>query len=162
MLLWSIFMKFLGHAILHLFIYPLSFKSTKSHIELHNQSKFPADSVCSSHFRDRQKLVQYQKQSFWTFFVWFFIDNSPKWDPICTKLLPVIHNTTPLFAKLKLLWRYIIVSFISTAFVAVKLKFSKFCIPMQHPWNGPSWIFLGPYSHKYGLILLKFSPEIVF
>ena len=76
--------------------------------------------------------------------MWFFIDNSPKWDPVCTKLLPVIHNTTPLFAKLKLLWRYIIVSFISTAFVAVKLKFSKFCIPMQHPWNGPSWIFLGP------------------
>ena len=56
-LLWSIFMKFLGHVVLHLFIYPLSFKSTKSHIKLHNQSKFPAVSVCSSHFRVRQKLV---------------------------------------------------------------------------------------------------------
>ena len=76
--------------------------------------------------------------------MWFFIDNSPKWDPICTKLLPVIHNTTPRFAKLKLLWRYIIVSFISTAFVAVKLKFFKVLHTYAASMKWPFMDFFGP------------------
>ena len=29
------------------------------------------------------------------------------------------------------------VSFISIAFVVVKLNISKFCVPIQHPWNSP-------------------------
>ena len=32
-----------------------------------------------------------QKQSFWAYFWWFFKDYSPKWGPVCTKFLPVMH-----------------------------------------------------------------------
>ena len=46
--------------------------------------------------------------------------------------------TSQSFAKLIVLWRYIIVaSFISVAFVVFKLKFLDVFVVMQHPWNGP-------------------------
>ena len=37
-------------------------------------------------------------------------------------------------------------------------KFSKFFVPIQHPWNG---LFLGPNSPKYYQILWKLSPYVV-
>ena len=68
------------------------------------------------------------------------------------------------FAKWKTLLRYIsVVSFISIAFVVVKLKTFKFfridSVSIKWPLLGG---VLGPYSPKYCLILLKFWPEVIF
>ena len=52
------------------------------------------------------------------------------------------------------------VSFICIAYAVVKLKIFKVLVSFQHPWNGPFWDFLSPYSPKYGLILLKFSAKV--
>ena len=40
-------------------------------------------------------------------------------------------------------------------------KFSKFCVANQHPRNSPFWEFFGPLLPQYGLILPKFSPEVL-
>ena len=63
------------------------------------------------------------------------------------------------FAKWKTLLRYLsVVTFIRIAYVVVKLK--VFCI--ESGWNSPSFgDFLGPYSHKWDLILLTLWPEEV-
>ena len=68
---------------------PWILSQMKGLIKLYNPSKFPEDSICSSHFRDYQK-IKCQKQSFLTCFGWFLINWFPKRDPICRKLLPVI------------------------------------------------------------------------
>ena len=39
--------------------------------------------------------------------------------------------------------------------------FAKFWVPIQHQWNDPFWVFLGPYSRKYSKIVPKLSPEVV-
>ena len=53
------------------------------------------------------------------------------------------------------------VSFISIAFVVIKLKIPKFCVPIQHPGNSPFWEVFAPLLSQYGPILPKFSPEVV-
>ena len=52
-------------------------------------------------------------------------------------------------------WIYIIVvSFIRITFVIVKLKvFKKFCVPIQHPWNGTLW-------EAFGLLLFQIWSSI--
>ena len=71
------------------------------------------------------------------------------------------------FAEWKALLRYFfVVSFISLAFVIVKLKFSKvFCITSESmkglPFSGGVGVGLDQYSHKYCSTLLKFWPEVV-
>ena len=68
------------------------------------------------------------------------------------------------FAKLKVLWKYIIVvSFMGTEFPVVKLKSFKFLshqfsIHETIPFGGS----FGPNSPKYCPILIIFSPEVLF
>ena len=68
------------------------------------------------------------------------------------------------FTKWKtLLWYIALVSFIRIESVVVKLKiFKVYCIDSASMNEmAPSWGFLGPYSPKYCLILLKMWPEVV-
>ena len=72
--------------------------------KLHNPGKFPEDGICSSHFRDSQKLMQCQKQSFWANFGWFLMDYSPKWGSVCTKVLLVIQSKVTHYMTLQI-WK---------------------------------------------------------
>ena len=68
------------------------------------------------------------------------------------------------FTKWKtLLWYIALVSFIRIESVVVKLKiFKVYCIDSASMNEmAPFWGFLGPYSPKYCLILLKMWPEVV-
>ena len=57
-----------------------------------------------------------------------------------------------------LLWRYIIVvSFISIAFLIVKSRFLKVCVPIHHPWNSHIWEVSGSllsqiWSNSAGIV----------
>ena len=55
-------MRLLGHVLWCLSIYPQILGQTKGIINLHNPGKFPEDSICSSHFRDSQKLIKKQSK----------------------------------------------------------------------------------------------------
>ena len=66
------------------------------------------------------------------------------------------------FAKWKTLLRYtFVVGSISIAYVVVKLKFSKFLVLSQHPWNGPLLGFLALIPPIIVSSWMKFWPEIV-
>ena len=66
------------------------------------------------------------------------------------------------FAKWKTLLRYtFVVGSISIAYVVVKLKFSKFLVLSQHPWNGPLLGFLALIPPIIVSSWMKFWREIV-
>ena len=54
------------------------------------------------------------------------------------------------------------VTFISIAFVVVRLKIFKVSVTIQRPRNSPFWEVFGPLLNQYDPILPKFSTEIVF
>ena len=66
------------------------------------------------------------------------------------------------FAKWKTLLRYtFVVGSFSIAYVVVKLKFSKFLVLSQHPWNGPLLGFLALIPPIIVSSWMKFWREIV-
>ena len=60
----------------------------KNLIKLHNPGKFLEGSSFGSRFRDIQKLA---KQSFLTYFRWFFVEYLPKYDQISANISLVMQ-----------------------------------------------------------------------